>query len=61
MTAVARIRLFCGLAAVAGELAHSSGPPGGAAWRDRPVPAGGRVAAWGRWPGCGSGGRSGAA
>jgi len=36
MTAVARIRLFCGLAAIAGEFAHSSGPPGGAAWRDRP-------------------------
>ena len=31
MTTVAQIRLFCHCVAIAGELAHTSGPPGSAA------------------------------
>jgi hypothetical protein len=31
MTTVAQMRLFCCFVAIAGELAHTSGPPGRAA------------------------------
>jgi hypothetical protein len=44
MTTVAQLRLLCCFVATAGELAHTSGPPGSAAWLDRSGACRGRMA-----------------
>jgi hypothetical protein len=48
MMTVAQIRLFCCFVAIAGEFAHTSGPPDRAAWLDRPGACRGRMAVWSR-------------
>ena len=48
MTTVAPIRLLCCFAAIAGELARTSGLPDRAAWLDRSGACRGRMALWSR-------------